>query len=389
MVGREAQNNNQSRRKTNETVVKGGSKVDIEEIKKMDHKKKVRMGLIMAIFCALFWGIWYVPGYGVWDQPVMTELGANLGAYGGGMSESTVAILQAVFLTGINAIACALVLFIWNGGLGKIKELKRTTVQFQCASKYFMLAGLCGACAVSGTYLASTFISPGFAAISGLLYPIIGTIMSVLYLKQKVSMRGYIGITVLLIGGITMYSGTLISGGMGSNIVGIIGGIMAAVGWGFEGVVAGKALDICEPDVGLHLRFIFEAMIWIIILVVLAIIGYPMFSTMGLLLDPATIVIVILLGLSFAWCYVTWYKSFPFLGVARGQAVGSLYAACAVIFLTIFFGPAYALGYTDDTMVLIVGSTIAGLLICLVGSFLLATENSEDMVCLKQDTEDE
>ena len=40
-------------------------------------------------------------------------------------------------------------------------------------------------------------------------------------------------------------------------------------------------------------------------------------------------------------------------------------------------------------MVLIVGSTIAGLLICLVGSFLLATENSEDMVCLKQDTEDE
>ena len=164
---------------------------------------------------------------------------------------------------------------------------------------------------------------------------------------------------------------------------------MAAVGWGFEGVVAGKALDICEPDVGLHLRFIFEAMIWIIILVVLAIIGYPMFSTMGLLLDPATIVIVILLGLSFAWCYVTWYKSFPFLGVARGQAVGSLYAACAVIFLTIFFGPAYALGYTDDTMVLIVGSTIAGLLICLVGSFLLATENSEDMVCLKQETEDE
>lgn len=354
----------------------------------MDHKKKVRMGLTMAIFCALFWGIWYVPGYGVWDQPVMTELGENLAAYGG-MSLDTVAILQAVFLTGINAVACALVLFIWNGGLGKLGELKRTTVQFQSASKYFMLAGLCGACAVSGTYLASTFISPGFAAISGLLYPIIGTIMSVLYLKQKVSKRGYIGITVLLIGGITMYSGTLISGGMGSSVFGIIGGIMAAVGWGFEGVVAGKALDICEPDVGLHLRFIFEAMIWIIILVVLAIVGYPMFSTVGLLLDPASLLIVILLGLSFAWCYVTWYKSFPFLGVARGQAVGSLYAACAVIFLTVFFGPASALGYTDDTMVLIVSSTIAGLLICLIGSYLLATENSEDMVCLKQDTGDE
>lgn len=357
--------------------------MDIEEIKKMDHKKKVRMGLIMAIFCALFWGIWYVPGYGVWEQPVMVELGANLMDHG--LDESYAAILQAVFLTGINAIACALVLFIWNGGLGKIGELKRTTVQFQAASKYFLLAGLCGACAVSGTYLASTFISAGFAAIAGLLYPIIGTIMSVLYLKQKVSKRGYIGITILLVGGIVMYSGTLVSGGMGSNVFGILGGIMAAVGWGFEGVVAGKALDICEPDVGLHLRFIFEALIWIVILAVLGIVGFPMFSTMGLLLDPATIVIVILLGLSFGWCYVTWYKSFPFLGVARGQAVGSLYAACAVIFLTIFFGPASALGYTDDTMVMIVVSTIAGLVICIFGSYLLATENSEDLVCLKQD----
>lgn len=351
----------------------------------MDHKKKVRMGLIMAIFCALFWGIWYVPGYGVWNQPFMVDFGSNLIADSPGMSEGTVAILQAVLLTGVNAIACALVLFIWNGGLGKVKELKRTVVQVPAASKYFMLAGLCGACAVSGTYLASTFISAGFAAIAGLLYPIIGTIMSVLYLKQKVSKRGYLGITVLLIGGITMYSGTLISGGMDGNIIGIIGGIMAAVGWGFEGVVAGKALDICEPDVGLHLRFIFEAMIWIIILIILTIVGFPMFSTMGLLLDPATIVIVVLLGLSFGWCYVTWYKSFPFLGVARGQAVGSLYAACAVIFLTIFFGPASALGYTDETMVLIVTSTIAGLLICLFGSYLLATENSEDLVCLKQE----
>ena len=364
-----------------------GCLLDIELIKKMDHKKKIRMGLIMGIFCALFWGIWYVPGYAVWNLDILGDLGTNILESHPDMDIGTVTILQAVFLTGINAIACALVLFIWNGGLGKIREFKRTTVQFKAASKYFLMAGACGACAVSGTYLASSFISAGFAAIAGLLYPIIGTLMSVLYLKQKVSRRAYAGITVLLIGGITLYSGTLISGGMGSNIIGIIGGIMAAVGWGFEGVVAGKALDICEPDVGLHLRFCFEALIWIVILIVLTVAGYPMFSTVGLLLDPATLLVVILLGLSFAWCYVTWYKSFPFLGVARGQAVGSLYAACAVIFLVIFFGPAMALGYDDSSMGLIVGTTIAGLVICLIGSYLLASEDSEDLVSLRGDGE--
>ena len=158
---------------------------------------------------------------------------------------------------------------------------------------------------------------------------------------------------------------------------------MAAVGWGFEGVVAGKALDVCEPDVGLHLRFCFEAVFWWIVMIVLICLGYPMLDTIGQIANPSVFLAVLLIGLSFAWCYVTWYKSFPFLGVARGQAVGSLYAACAVIFLIIFFGPVDALGYDDDSMLIIVGSTIAGLIICLIGSFLIATEDTEGMVSLK------
>ena len=109
-----------------------------------------------------------------------------------------------------------------------------------------------------------------------------------------------------------------------------------------------------------------------------------MFDTIGQLADPTTFLMVLLIGFSFAWCYVTWYKSFPMIGVARGQAIGSLYAACAVIFLAIFLGPEAALGYTDDTMMIIVGTTIAGLIICLIGSFLLITEDAEDVASLRE-----
>ena len=364
--------------------------VDIETLVKADHKKKIRFGLIMGILCALYWGVWYVPGYAVYDLPdLLNSLSANLTENHPSLSTDANTLMVCVFLTGLNAIACALVLFIWNGALGKLPEFHRTLVEFKAASKYFLLAGICGACAVSGTYIAATFLSPGFAAIAGLLYPIIGTIMSVLYLKQKVSKRGYLAIIVLLAGGITLYSGTLIAGNTESSnpTLGAIGGIMAAVGWGFEGVVAGKALDICEPDVGLHLRFCFEALFWIIVMLIFTGCGYNLFYAIGdVLCDPADFVVVLMLGLSFAWCYVTWYKSFPFLGVARGQAVGSLYAACAVIFLIIFFGPEDALGYDDDSMALIVGSTIAGLIICLIGSFLIATEDSEGLVSLRTET---
>ena len=364
--------------------------VDIETLVKADHKQNIRFGVIMGILCALYWGVWYVPGYAVYDLPdLLNSLSANLTENHPSLSTDANTLMVCVFLTGLNAIACALVLFIWNGALGKLPEFHRTLVEFKAASKYFLLAGICGACAVSGTYIAATFLSPGFAAIAGLLYPIIGTIMSVLYLKQKVSKRGYLAIIVLLAGGITLYSGTLIAGNTESSnpTLGAIGGIMAAVGWGFEGVVAGKALDICEPDVGLHLRFCFEALFWIIVMLIFTGCGYNLFYAIGdVLCDPADFVVVLMLGLSFAWCYVTWYKSFPFLGVARGQAVGSLYAACAVIFLIIFFGPEDALGYDDDSMALIVGSTIAGLIICLIGSFLIATEDSEGLVSLRTET---
>ncbi len=364
---------------------------EIEEIKKADHKKKIKFGMIMAVFCALFWGLWYVPGYSIWGfgdflDPGLTNAILNVKDIG----YDNAYLLVCLFLTCINATACALVLFVWNAALGKLPELKRTLFEVKAASKYFMLAGMCGAVAVFGTYIASAFLSPGFAAVAGLLYPIIGTILSVLVLKQKVSKRGYISITVILVGGITLYAGSMIAGGTpGANpTLGAIGGIMAAVGWGFEGAVAGKALDVCEPDVGLHLRFIFEALFWWAAILVLLLLGFPMLDTIWCVATPEVFLAVLLIGLSFAWCYVTWYKSFPFLGVARGQAIGSLYAACAVIFLVIFFGPQSALGYDDSSMLLIVGSTVLGLVICLTGSFLIATEDTEGMVSLKGDVEE-
>ncbi len=357
--------------------------VTLEEIKKMDHKTKIRIGLVMGLLCALFWGIWYVPGYAIWAMEVLNDLIDNVASAGFGDDFSY--LTGCLFLTGFNAIACALVLFIWNGALGKLPELKRTAVQFRGASKYFLMAGCCGGIAVFGTYIAAAYLSPGFAAVAALLYPIVGTTLSVLVLKQKVSKRAYLGITVILIGGITLYAGSIVTSGVGS-MIGLIGGLMAAIGWGCEGAVAGKALDTCEPDVGLHLRFLFEACIWIVIMIVLAVCGVPIFSVLGQFSDPSILFVFLLLGLSFAWCYVCWYKSFPFLGVPRGQAIGSLYAAFAVIFLAIFLGPAEGLGYDDSTMTIIVGSTIAGLIICLIGSYLLGSEDTEDLVCLKEES---
>jgi drug/metabolite transporter (DMT)-like permease len=372
----------------NEIKSTGGSKVadtrDIDEFIKANHKKKFRFGIIAALLCAVYWGVWYVPGYAVWEMPDFLPA-AMINMENAGYDSDITYTMACILLCLVNAIIDTLILFIWNGALGKMGELKRTFVEFKAANIYFLYAGICGAGAVFGTYVAAQFLNPGFAAVAGVLYALVGTIMSVLYLHQKVTKRGYIAVVIMIVGAFVLFAGTIFGGAESSNMtLGVIGGAMCAICWGLEGTFAGKALDYCEPDCGIQLRFFWETVLWIIVCVVLAISGVPIFSTMAsIVTDPYILLVVILLGFSFAWCYVTWYKSFPFIGVARGQAIGSLYAACSIVFMVLFFGVDNAIGGHDMAHVL---PTIGGLIICLFGSYLIATEDAEGLVSLKDDS---
>lgn len=359
----------------------------IDDFVKANHKKKFKFGIIAALLCAIYWGVWYVPGYAVWEMPdFLPQVMVNMENAGfGGDANYTMA---CILLCLVNAIIDTLILFIWNGALGKIGELKRTFVEFKAANIYFVYAGICGAGAVFGTYVAAQFLNPGFAAVAGVLYALVGTIMSVLYLHQKVTKRGYIAVIIMIVGAFVLFAGTIFGGQESANMtLGVIGGAMCAICWGLEGTFAGKALDYCEPDCGIQLRFFWEMVLWIIVCVVIACCGVPIFSTIGsIVTDPYILLVVILLGFSFAWCYVTWYKSFPFIGVARGQAVGSLYAACGIIFMILFFGVNNAIGGGAPPTTLQYVGTIGGLIICLFGSYLIATEDAEGLVSLKDDS---
>ena len=365
----------------------------IDDFVKANHKKKFKFGIIAALLCAIYWGVWYVPGYAIWVIPdflgngdsvpgVITNM-INAG-YGSDVSYTMACILLCL----VNAIIDTLILFIWNGALGKIGELKRTFVEFKAANIYFVYAGICGAGAVFGTYVAAQFLNPGFAAVAGVLYALVGTIMSVVYLHQKVTKRGYTAVIIMMVGAFVLFSGQIFGDVPSANMpLGLIGGAMCAICWGLEGTFAGKALDYCEPDCGIQLRFFWEMVLWIIVCVIIACCGVPIFSTIAMVVtDPYVLLVVILLGFSFAWCYVTWYKSFPFIGVARGQAVGSLYAACGIIFMILFFGVNNAIGGGEPPTTLQYVGTIGGLIICLFGSYLIATEDAEGLVSLKDDS---
>ncbi|WP_371413186.1 hypothetical protein [Methanococcoides sp. AM1] len=151
--------------------------------------------------------------------------------------------------------------------------------------------------------------------------------------------RAAFGIIVIVIGGITIFVGGALADLAAGNVswIDYIGGMMCACGWGIEGAIAGKCLDIAEPDVGITIRFIGENIIWWIIIVpIIALAGIPIFEYAIAVLNPLSILILSFAGITFGYCYVSWYKSFPLIGVGHGQGIANLYGLCALIFLYFF-----------------------------------------------------
>ncbi len=350
------------------------SESELESMRQNEHKRRVKIGYLMALFCAILWGLWYIPGTTIWVLNPFDTMFADLAALHG---DSFALVVTAVLISAFNALTVILALMVWNGGLGKLKEMGRTVKKMKSCTKWFFLASIFGGpIAILGSFIAMGFVGAAFAAVAALLYPVIGSTVSYYWLGQKISKRALMGIIIIIIGGFTIYAGGLIDdlANGGGSLLGYIGGIMAAVGWGVEGAIAAKGLDVSEPDIGITLRFLGENIIWwIIIIPVLIIAGFPMFTYAVEVFEPMVLLTLIIAGITFGFCYVAWYKSFPLIGVGRGQGIGNLYGLFAVIFIFIF------LGSTPEWTILLGG------IFCVVGSLVMFTEESLELHSLRRE----
>ena len=139
---------------------------------------------------------------------------------------------------------------------------------------------------------------------------------------------------------------------------------MAAVGWGIEGAIAGRILDVSDPDVGITIRFTAEVFYWLC-LILPAVVFFSEWDIIQLVssaLNSNAIIWILLAGVTHGYCYVAWYKSFPLIGVGRGQAIAALYGVFAVLFLAIF------------TLSLPEWYFLIGLSLAVLGSFIMFTE---------------
>lgn len=321
---------------------------------RVDHRnRQVRWGFIWALWCAVLWGAWYVPGTVVYEEAPFAGLLETTGAY----------LLAAMVITLLNAIAVLLAMYLWIAVLGKSRDYVRTMRQVKI-SRWYAPAGLAGMLAIFGSILAIAYIGAAFAAVAALLYPIVGALAARLWYNERITRRASVGIIVIVAGGVVIFApgivGELTGAGTGSWL-GYVGGALAFVGWGLEGAIAGRALDVSDPDIGLTLRFTAEVALWLVVAVPIAWIlaGGGLWATVGAaLINPAVLLLLVLLGLTFGFCYVSWYKSFPLIGVGRGQAIAALYGPLALVWLYLFTLEPPGLEFAIGAVVAVLGSFI-------------------------------
>jgi drug/metabolite transporter (DMT)-like permease len=85
---------------------------------------------------------------------------------------------------------------------------------------------------------------------------------------------------------------------------------------------------------------------------------------------------IILAAACHAYCYTAFYKSFSLIGVGRGEAIGNLYAVFALIFIAAF------------TLQLPQWYFIVGLVLTVLGSFVMFSEPAESVAELRDNSDD-
>lgn len=332
----------------------------IDQLRTDHRNRQVRWGFIWAITCAVLWGAWYVPGSVIYTIPPFSEMPTTGGGY----------LVAALAVTVLHAVAVLIAMFVWVAVLGKTKDYARTLARVRI-SRWYLPAGLAGMLAIFGSVVAIAYVGAAFSAVAALLYPIVGSLAARAWYGETLTKRAALGIVVIVAGGVVIFApgilGEITGAGTG-GWPGYVGGLLAIAGWGLEGAIAGRALDVSDPDVGLTLRFTAEVLIWLVIAVPIVSItaGGLFWSAVGASLTSGPVLLLLLLlGLTFGFCYVSWYKSFPLIGVGRGQAIAALYGPIALIWLFVF------------TLELPGIQFIIGGLIAVFGSFVLFTERRD------------
>jgi drug/metabolite transporter (DMT)-like permease len=329
-------------------------------IKELVLKREVsfaKSGLFIGVLGALAWGM----------NGIAVSMGEGFKplATGNGF---VVAVTAAAFTEVVAFIA----MLIYNISTGKWREygrsLKTRPAQFVCLGA---IAG--GGIALTSYMAAVNYAGPAYALpISG-VYPVIGAVIAMFWLKEKISPRAWAGIALCVIGGIVLSYTPPAGGHYPMFYLGVLLAFVAAFGWGVEGAIGAFGNDTLDPTILVGIRYFSSALLYLVIIL-------PLCHGYGMVFDVISHLNVVgflaLSGLTAVLSVMWWYISFGMIGAARANAIDSTYGLMGVI-LTWIFSLCGLMTFTMTPYVLI------GAIVVTIG-LIMVVVNPKELVHLRQ-----
>ena len=283
-------------------------------------------------------------------------------------------LLIPLVCAGVHDMSAALVTTFINWRSGRLPELWFSLVSKPGRSVIFgaLIGALCG----MGGYMAALQLA-GAAYVLPItsLYPAVAAVLAVFVLKERISSRAWLGLTLCIMGAAAI--GYSSPGGETGNLfyLGLAFAVLAAIGWGTEGVCATSGMDFIEPVVALNIYYCVSTLLYVGVLIPVAawivLPGKEILPVLGDFALSRGTLFIACAGFFGSCSYRCWYTAMNMTGVSRAMALNISYALWGIVLSSIFTD-------VDITRGLVVGAGI------IFSGMLLVIGNPKDMINLRE-----
>jgi len=315
--------------------------------------------MLAGILAGLTWGI----------ETVVLGIALSMSPF----TSTTEAVFLAPFVsTFLHDTCSAIWALIYNGVRGNLPNVWKA---FKTRSgKFVSLAAIIGGpLGMTGYVLCVNYMGASIGAVASAIFPAIGTVLAYFFLKEKMAWYQWIFLLLTMAGVYGLSYSPEIE--IKNFMLGILGALMCAVGWGLEAVIVAKGMSD-DPEVkdeyALEIRQTTSAIVYgVVLLPILKGWGFTVSlftANTGWLLP--TIAIAALFATA---SYLFYYRAISQLGASKAMALNITYGAWSIVFTVLIL---------RDTSVLTPVTVICAIVVLVCG--ILAATDYKNLFAKKE-----
>lgn len=305
----------------------GGTSLAAMAAKEKLSSNFLKKGVSIALFSGLMYGF-----YSAFLTLGMTKgvWGDWFGANTAGLSALVITYLIAALGSAVNDTCSAIWALGYAGVKGKLGDF------FRCLKTkpgaVMILAALIGGPIAGTAYVVALQMAGSIVIPITALCPAIGAILGKVLFKQKLDKRMMSGIGICVLSSFMIGSTSIGGDAPEGMLLGLCIALVAALGWGFEGCVAGYGTSMIDSEIGITIRQATSGLANLFILV--PIFGMIFGDGIGFAKDLAVqaftsgpaMIWFALSGLCAFVSYMCWYNGNSMCGAALGMACNGTFS---------------------------------------------------------------